>query len=198
MNNNTTIFFPDISGFTEFVTTTEIEHGRHIIAVLLEEIIKSNYLKFVVSEIEGDAILFYKSDNNPELNELLNLSLDVYNKFHNRLEVLNNSTHCSCGACSTIHKLKLKFIIHFGEVRTLKIYNFEKLYGLDVIIAHRLLKNNIDYKEYILVTQDDKRIQEEFKPVEGLNGPFNYSQIIPKIGTINAKYFTFKSSYNIN
>jgi len=189
MNNNTTIFFPDISGFTEFVTETEIEHGRHIIAALLEEIIKSNYLKFVVSEIEGDAILFYKGDSNPDLNELLSLSLEVYKKFHDLLKILDDSTHCSCGACSTIHRLKLKFIIHFGEVRTIKIHNFEKLYGLDVIIAHRLLKNDIDYKEYILITQANEQIKEELKPFAGLNGPFNYSQVIPKIGTIHAIYY---------
>ena len=60
MDNGGLIFIPDISGFTRFVNQTEIEHSRYIIEELLETIINSNQLGLKVSEIEGDAILFYK------------------------------------------------------------------------------------------------------------------------------------------
>ena len=55
-----TILIPDISGYTEFLTQTEIKHSSHIINELLEGIIASNRLGFHLSEVEGDAILFYK------------------------------------------------------------------------------------------------------------------------------------------
>ena len=54
------LFIPDISGFTRFVNEIEIEHTRHIIQQLLEVLINANKIGLEISEIEGDAILFYK------------------------------------------------------------------------------------------------------------------------------------------
>ena len=51
------IYIPDISGFTKFVTQTEISHSNHIIAELIEIIINANDLNLQISEIEGDAVL---------------------------------------------------------------------------------------------------------------------------------------------
>ena len=53
------IFVPDISGFTQFVNSVELEHSRHIIAELLGLLIESNPMQLKISEVEGDAILFY-------------------------------------------------------------------------------------------------------------------------------------------
>ena len=58
-------FIPDISGFTRFVNETEIDHSRLIIQELLEILINSNQIGLEVSEIEGDAILFYKFGESP-------------------------------------------------------------------------------------------------------------------------------------
>ena len=57
--------FLDISGFTRFVNETEIDHSRLIIQELLEILINSNQIGLEVSEIEGDAILFYKFGESP-------------------------------------------------------------------------------------------------------------------------------------
>lgn len=194
MKNITTIFFPDISGFTEFVNNTEIEHGQMIIAALLEEIIESNKQDFIVSEIEGDSILFYKKDKSLEISELLELSVKVYKDFHKRRNEIDNSTHCSCGACSSVNKLTLKFIIHTGEVKSIKIFNFEKLYGLDVIIAHRLLKNNINSNEYILITNNSSADIQTVSVPAGLIGPQPFLQNYGNIGTIEGYYFDFNPS----
>ena len=43
MNESALIFIPDISGYTEFLTTTEIKHSKHIISELLEIIIAGNH-----------------------------------------------------------------------------------------------------------------------------------------------------------
>lgn len=54
------LFIPDISGFTQFVKTTEIEHSQHVIAELLEVLIDANSLNLELAEIEGDALFFIK------------------------------------------------------------------------------------------------------------------------------------------
>lgn len=75
------IFIPDISGLSEFVYGTEIEHSRHIISELMNLIIKSNVLDMSVIEIEGDAILFYKKEI-PELEDILNQAKNMFIDFH--------------------------------------------------------------------------------------------------------------------
>jgi len=46
----------DISGFTAFVTATELEHGPAIIAELLGEVIREIAPPLEVQEVEGDAV----------------------------------------------------------------------------------------------------------------------------------------------
>lgn len=53
------LFIPDISGFTEFVQTTDVEHSRYVISQLLEKLIEANTLDLKLAEIEGDALFFY-------------------------------------------------------------------------------------------------------------------------------------------
>ena len=53
MENKGLLFIPDISGFTQFVSETEIEHSRLIIQELLEILIDSNQTGLEISEIEG-------------------------------------------------------------------------------------------------------------------------------------------------
>ena len=46
----------DISGFTAFVTATELEHGPPIIAELLEEVMRRISPPLDVENVEGDAV----------------------------------------------------------------------------------------------------------------------------------------------
>ena len=65
MADHSFLFIPDISGFTRFVNTTEISHSQHIISELLELIIDSDELGLEVSEVEGDAVLFFGKGSVP-------------------------------------------------------------------------------------------------------------------------------------
>jgi hypothetical protein len=49
--------------------------------------------------------------------------------------------------------LTLKVITHYGEFTGYTVKNFSKLIGKDIIVAHQLLKNDIDQHEYWLVTE---------------------------------------------
>jgi len=57
MTDYATILIPDISGYTEFLSKTELDHSSHIINELLELLVESNQADFRLSEIEGDALL---------------------------------------------------------------------------------------------------------------------------------------------
>jgi hypothetical protein len=54
------LFLPDISGFTEFVQTTEVAHSQHVISELLEVLIDANTQELQLAEVEGDALFFIK------------------------------------------------------------------------------------------------------------------------------------------
>lgn len=69
--NSSLLFLPDISGFTEFVQTTEVEHSQHVISELLEILIDANTENLQLVEIEGDALFFYKEKEIPSLEKLL-------------------------------------------------------------------------------------------------------------------------------
>jgi len=193
MKSESTLYIPDISGFTQFVNDTEIEHGQRITAALLEEIINSNYMNFVVSEIEGDSVLFYKSDYKPDVQELMELSLNIFKRFHLKRNELNESTHCNCGACSSINNLTLKFIILSGEVSTIRIHNFNKLYGRSVILVHRLLKSGIREKEFILFTGISELNLHNSNNHPELSEPKLFIQNFEDISLVKGVYFVFNS-----
>ncbi len=160
MENRGLLFIPDMSGFTRFVTETEINHSRLIIQELLELLINANQIGLEVSEIEGDAILFYKFGEVPEMQELYNQVEKMFSNFHHHLQAYDTHRLCQCKACVSAITLTLKVITHYGEFIQYNVKNFNKLLGKDVIVAHQLLKNDIDQHEYWLVTksilQNDK------------------------------------------
>ena len=152
MENKGLLFIPDISGFTRFVTEMEIEHSRHIIQELLEVLIDANQLGLEISEIEGDAILFYKYGDPPEANQIYGQVEKMFCSFHRHLQTYEYRRFCQCKACVSAIDLSLKVITHYGEFTGYAVKNFHKLIGKDVIVAHQLLKNNIEQHEYWLAT----------------------------------------------
>lgn len=154
MDNKGLIFMPDISGFSRFVNEMEIEHSRLIIGELLEILIDANDTGLAVSEIEGDAILFYKFGEPPSLKEVFWQVKGMFEAFHKNLMAYENRRYCQCKACLSAIDLTLKVITHYGEFAGYKVKDFNKLIGKDIIVAHRLLKNDIANHEYWLVTAD--------------------------------------------
>ena len=154
MENRGLLFIPDISGFTRFVTESEIEHSRHIIQELLEILINSNNIGLEISEIEGDAILFYKFGAPPTLRDIYNQVEKMFCAFHTHLISYNQRRLCQCRACVSAVDLSLKVITHYGEFTGYTVKQFSKLIGKDIIVAHQLLKNDIEKHEYLLATNN--------------------------------------------
>ena len=131
---------------------TEILHGQHIVQELLEILIDSNHLDLEICEVEGDAIFFYRLGNKLDLQSLLGQVEKMFTRFHQYLKLYEHQRICNCGACQTAVQLSLKVVVHFGEVTGIAVKDHKKLFGKDVILLHRLLKNTLDKKEYVLLT----------------------------------------------
>ena len=154
MKHNGLIFIPDISGFTQFVTSVDFKHGQHIIQELLEIILDANQMGLTASEVEGDAILFYRFGELPDLKVTYKQVEKMFLSFHKHLELYQSRRTCHCNACISAIHLSLKIITHYGEFTEYRIKNFLTLFGKDIIIAHQLLKNDIPQHEYWLITND--------------------------------------------
>lgn len=191
MENRGLLFIPDISGFTRFVTEMEIEHSRHIIEELLEILINANSIGLDISEIEGDAILFYKFGDVPDLKEIYRQVEKMFCEFHRHIGAYEYRRLCQCKACRSAIDLSLKVITHYGEFTGYSVRSFNKLIGKDVIVAHQLLKNEIHQHEYWLVTNSllQNKSPEGFKnwmtwdhstkQTEVGEIPFQYTQLSP-------------------
>lgn len=149
------ICIPDISGFTQFMSKTDSGLNSKVIPSLLNEIIYANEIGLRVSEIEGDAVLFYKSGKLPSLKSLINQCKVFYKQFYKELDALEIEHRTTNGSEHIPKTLGLKIILHYSEeVDSVQIGKHIKLIGEDVIIAHRLLKNEISDDEYLLLSED--------------------------------------------
>ncbi len=189
MENKGLLFIPDITGFTFFINNVELTHGKKIIKELLELLIDSNELGLDISEVEGDAILFYKFGEPPSIRKIYEQVEKMFLQFHQHLRDFENCRTCECKACSSAISLTLKIITHYGEFTVYNVKSFFKLIGKDIIVAHQLLKNDINIHEYWLVTKSllkgnpifsyrewmqwDKGI----KQIDGKKISFNYLQL---------------------
>jgi hypothetical protein len=131
-----------------------LAHSQDITRRLLEAILDSVPTLSLV-EIEGDAAFLYLShdDDTEALRTAPALALAMHRAFHARQEWMVARNMCVCDACKQIGQLKVKFVLHDGEVATQTIRNRSKLVGIDVIAAHRMLKNSVPVPEYVLMSE---------------------------------------------
>ncbi len=66
-----------------------------------------------------------------------------YFGFRRRRRDVRQATSCECNACSRIPDLDLKFVVHHGLAITQRVAGRQELLGSDVIVVHRLLKNDV-------------------------------------------------------
>ncbi|ANQ52163.1 DUF2652 domain-containing protein [Flammeovirga sp. MY04] len=159
------LFLPDISGFTEFIQSTEAEHSQHVIQELLTILIQSNILDLELAEVEGDALFFYKEEV-PTLEKIMAQVEHMYTAFYSHLELLKNNRICPCNACLTAPNLELKIIVHCGDIQFINLQGKRKPFGTEVIQLHRLLKNSVDSNNYVLFTsniQEDVGLADNYK-----------------------------------
>ena len=67
----------------------------------------------------------------------------AYFAFRKRLRNIKQANSCECQACSRMQSLDVKFVVHHGEFIRQRMSGREELAGRDVILVHRLLKNDV-------------------------------------------------------
>jgi hypothetical protein len=152
------LLIADISGYTRFMRMHEIatSHAKEIIVSLIKSIIRASRPPLKIAELEGDAVFFYALSTGQDIQDTAGRVKDqiaaFFSTFKKEKDSLVIMDTCGCDACSHVGDLRLKLIIHIGNIAIESIEKFEKLFGLDVILAHRLLKNSVKANEYVLMT----------------------------------------------
>ncbi|MBI4535322.1 MAG: DUF2652 domain-containing protein [Ignavibacteriae bacterium] len=156
--SKTILLLADISGYTHFMRESPVasSHARQIIVRLLKSLIDASAPPLTVAELEGDAVFFYATTSDDEIAriaiEVKDQMLRLFASFRTEARKLAEMKACECDACSNVEGLRLKQILHVGDVATERVNQFNKLFGVDVILVHKLLKNSVPSDEYVLMT----------------------------------------------
>jgi len=134
----------DISGYTEYLTKSELEHAHATLQGLFDAQLAHIKFPLHISGFRGDAIFMYAPETefvNPQ--SLVETLESQYIVFSETLQQMVLNTTCQCNACKNIKFLDLKAAVHYGEYMLQKLGDKEELLGADVIVPHRMLKNSV-------------------------------------------------------
>jgi len=133
----------DISGYTEYLAGVELDHAQDILADLVSTVVTALRPTFRLAKLEGDAAFCFAPADKLDGSLLLDTIERCYFGFRRRRRDVRQATSCECRACVRIPNLNLKFVAHSGLAIRQTVAGSEELLGADVIIVHRLLKNDI-------------------------------------------------------
>jgi hypothetical protein len=142
----------DISGFTAFVTHTEIIHGAEVTGLLLEAVMRRLSPPLEIQELEGDAVFAIGPDSIADDDGVSTAAEGAFAAFRRQQGELARDHSCRCGACRSVPDLGLKLIVHHGRFVRQTVGGRARVTGPDVILVHRLLKNDVGAEAYLLLT----------------------------------------------
>ncbi len=175
------LLIADITGYTMFLTHSELEHAQGILDGLFKSILAEIKAPIVLSNLQGDAALAYLPDAKvPQRQFPLDAIERIYCSFAGTLAAMRLNTTCTCNACGNMGQLDLKFFLHHGEFALQELAGRTELQGPEVIRLHRLMKNSVTrqtgIKAYALVTQ---------QAVDAIGLPEFFADAIPHVETID-------------
>ena len=152
------LLIADITGYTMFLTRSELEHAQGILDTLFKSIFAEIKAPILLSNLQGDAALTHLPDVNlPQRQFPLDAIERIYCSFSHALGAMRVNTTCTCNACRNMHQFDLKFFLHHGTYATQQMAGRTELQGAEVIRLHRLMKNSVTaaagIKAYALVTE---------------------------------------------
>ena len=147
----------DITGFTSFVATSELDHSRAILGEIFKLILHRFTPRLTLAEIEGDAVFAFAPDHQlPRGETLLEIIEATYVDFRDQQRSARRTVTCTCTACQMSGQLDLKFITHYGEFVLQDAGGKPKPLGSSVNLLHRLAKNKLSestgWRGYALFT----------------------------------------------
>jgi uncharacterized protein YndB with AHSA1/START domain len=138
------LLIADITGYTGYLSHSELEHAQGVLGRLLELLIEHVRPPLVISRLAGDAVISYALEGGSLDGQGLVDGIErTYVAFRTAIErmVLNNT--CRCNACANVGALDLKFFLHYGVFGVQRLGGHDELVGTDVNLIHRLLKNRV-------------------------------------------------------
>jgi uncharacterized protein YndB with AHSA1/START domain len=152
------ILIADITGYTAYLSESELEHARGTLTDLLELLVEHTRSPLVVAQLEGDAVMSYALEAGLVSGQTFLESIeDTYIAFRRAIELMVLNNTCECNACTNVKSLDLKFFIHFGAFALQQIGGIKQLVGSDINLIHRLLKNSVtaetSIRAYVLCTE---------------------------------------------
>jgi hypothetical protein len=154
--SNGPLVLADISGYTRYLAGVELEHSQDVLADLLGAVTEELVGAGSIVKFEGDAVFVCNPGDQVDREALL-AALDAgYFAFARRRRTIEVRSTCTCAACARIPELDLKLIAHHGAFAEQAIAGSREVVGTDVIVAHRLLKNDVrrstDVGAFALIT----------------------------------------------
>jgi hypothetical protein len=151
------LLIADISGYTGYLADVELDHAQDILADLMGTIVSALRPSFRLAKLEGDAAFTFAITERIDGSLLLDAIERCYFGFRRRRRDVRQATSCECNACVHIPDLDLKFVVHHGTILRQRVADREELLGSDIVLAHRLLKNDVvastGIEAYALFTQ---------------------------------------------
>src|ERR671922_2022558 len=169
------LLIADIGGYTKYMRLHRLSlaHAQVNTARLLEAVVDAAPALDLI-EIEGDAAFLSSagaSDDATAARTATRAATAMHRAFHSEQERLIASNMCFCDGCRQAGQLKFKCVAHVGDVATQTVRDRTSLVGPDVILVHRLLKNDVPLPEYVLLSEElyggiEPDLRERARPIE--------------------------------
>jgi hypothetical protein len=138
------LLIADISGYTQYLSSSELEHAQEVLSSLMELLIDRTLPPLRVAGLRGDAVFSYGLAGVAQGGQtLVEMIEDTYVAFRRAIEQMVINTTCQCNACANISTLDLKFFVHHGTFSISPLRGTDELVGSSVNELFRLLKNGI-------------------------------------------------------
>jgi len=146
---------PDISNYTQFVMSDHLppEQAQDVIFSLMSAIMKAASKTLNFSKMEGDAALFYANTEEVKPIKFGKTVSAILNAFDHQKAALLQEYGQREAARKLIEQLDLKIFIHQGSAQRFTYRGTVDHFGSEVTLLHKLMKNRVSLKRYVLVTK---------------------------------------------
>jgi len=180
------LLIADIGGYTRFMKyhAASLIHAQEIVGQLLDAVIRAAAPALRLAKIEGDAAFFYAPMGKARPDWLAARTDAIYGAFHACLADIAQNNLCPCDGCSQAGQLRIKMVSHAGDILMHRTGGSNELAGVDVILVHRLLKNDVPLPEYLLVTEPAYALLDARRRQDAASLPID----VPDIGPTSTWY----------
>jgi uncharacterized protein DUF2652 len=111
------LLIADITGYTAYLSASELEHAQEILTELLELLIQYTRPPLIISRLAGDAVISYTlQDQFMQGQTFVELIEDTYVAFPKAIERMALNNTCGCQACANVSALE-RLVETFSKTR---------------------------------------------------------------------------------